>query len=346
MSPQTPPIIYIFHGDDEYAIRGEVRELKHRLGENMIAELNTITLEGSSVTLEELQLAACAIPFFNERRMVILHHPLAMMRRGIDKDRFLDLLLTVPQSTALLLVEEQPLTSWQMRREQKIHWLEEWALQNKDRVYLKEFTLPKRSALVQWVMDRAVQCGGQITRQAADTLVRFVGDDNRILDLELTKLLEYVDYARAVDVEDVERLTTSVRSADIFALTDAIGSKNRKLAIELFHDLLSKSDPSHIMGMVVRHFRSLILVEECLRKNFSENEISKKLNLRDFVVRKLVNQARFYTQQELDEIYRKLLDLDVLIKSSLVDSELAIDLLIVDGLPEGVHSVLEGELES
>jgi len=261
MCPPAPPVIYIFHGDDEYAIWREVKELKQRLGESTIAELNTITIEGSSITLEELQLVALAIPFFNERRLVILHHPLAMMRRGIPKDRFFALLMTVPQSTALLLIEEQPLTTWQMRKEQKIHWLEEWALQNTGRVYLKEFNLPKGSALVQWVMDRAAQCGGQITRLAADALVRQVGEDNRILDMELTKLLDYIDYARAVDVEDVERLTASVRSADIFALMDAIGNKNRKQAIELFHDILSKDDPAQIMGMLIRHFRNLILVK-------------------------------------------------------------------------------------
>lgn len=346
MSPKDAPIIYIFHGDDEYAIWREVKELKQRLGESMIAELNTITLDGSSITLEELQLTACAIPFFNERRLVILHHPLAMIRRGINKDRFLTLLMTVPQSTALLLIEEQPLTTWQMKRDRKIHWLEEWALQNTSRAYLKELMVPRGSALVQWVMDRAAQRGGHITRQAADALVRQIGEDNRILDLELTKLLEFVDYARDIEVDDVERLTTNVRSADIFALTDAIGNKNRKLAIELFHDLLAKNDPIHIMGMVVRHFRNLILVKECLSNNFSEKEILSKLNLRDFVVRKLVNQARLYTQKELDAIYRKLLEVDVLIKSSQLDLELAIDLLIVDGLPGSYHFVPLGESES
>jgi DNA polymerase-3 subunit delta len=137
-----------------------------------------------------------------------------------------------------------------------------------------------------------------------------------------------------------------VRSADIFALMDAIGNKNRKQAIELFHDLLSKDDPVQIMGMVIRHFRNLILVKECLNRNFSEKEIQKTLNLRDFVVKKLVTQSRSYTLKELDEIYRKLLEFDVLVKTSQLDVELGIDLLIVDSLPESIRFVLQRDQES
>lgn len=342
----NPPIIYLFHGDDEYAIWREVRELKRRLGEDTIAELNTITLEGSAISLEDLQLTACTIPFFNERRLVILNSPLAMLRREIPKDKLLNLLLSVPQSTALILIEEQPLTTWQMRRDHRVHWLEEWAIQNKDRVYLREFTLPRGSALIQWVIERAVHRGGRITPQAAEALIRQVGDESRVLDLELTKLLDFVDYARDVEVEDVERLTTSVPSADIFALVDTIGIKDRKQAVEMFHDLVSNHDLAHIMGMVVRHFRNLILVKECLETGLGEKTIQRNLNIRDFVLRKLVKQTRLYRLSELENIYRKLLEIDVLFKSGQLDLDLAIDLLILDGLPEISRFVPQRKLEN
>lgn len=342
----NPPIIYLFHGDDEYAIWREVKELKQRLGENTIAELNTITLEGSAISLEDLQLTTCAIPFFNERRLVILNNPLAMLRRGLHKDKMLNLFLSIPQSTALILIEEQPLTTWQMRRDQKIHWLEEWALQNKERVYLREFALPRGFALVQWVVERAVQRGGRISRRAAEALIRQVGDESRILDLELTKLLDFVDYTRDVEIEDVEQLTTGVPSADIFALVDAIGNKNRKQAVKLFHDLISNYDLSHIMGMVVRHFRNLLLVKESLERDDGEKDIQRALNLRDFVLRNLIAQTRFYGLSELDEIYRNLLEADVLFKTGQLDLELAIDLLILDDLPEISRFVPQGEFES
>ena len=69
--------------------------------------------------------------------------------------------------------------------------------------------------------------GGQITPQAAVSLANQIGDDTRLASQEITKLLTYVNFARPVDVDDVEHLTPLTAKIGDFELVNAL--RDRRL---------------------------------------------------------------------------------------------------------------------
>jgi DNA polymerase-3 subunit delta len=203
------PAIYIFDGDDEFAIKESIDKIRTRLGDATIAEMNTTRLDGRSCTLPQLQDALATIPFLAPKRLVILTHPTHRWSDKQTQESFLQFLSADKPTAKLILVEYDFLTSDRDRNTGNLNWLEKWALTpgQEKRVFIRHFAQPSGAMMVKWIQDYARLMGGQFTPQAAVSLVNQIGDDTQIAVQEVGKLLTYVNFSRAVDADDVEHLT-------------------------------------------------------------------------------------------------------------------------------------------
>lgn len=330
MAQEQKPVVYLFHGDDELAISETIANLKSKLGDPASVELNLITLDGRSLSIEEFETASKSLPFLAERRLTILNHPLAYLQNEAHRKRVLALLEELPDKNAVVLAEFRLLVSLKERNRGKIHWLEKWGQTLGEKFYSKEFTIAKGPQLTGWILSRAKKSGGEFEPAAASLLASLVGEDIRLADQEIVKLLTYVDYDRAVKIDDVERLTEGVQEGAIFNFVDAMGNRDRKKAMEEYHRLLVDQDPQRVFGMIIRQFRLLLLSREILDNNGRENEITHKLKTHPYVSGKLASQARQFSQAQLEGIYRRLLDIDTELKTGVMAGDLNVDLLTAE----------------
>jgi DNA polymerase-3 subunit delta len=298
------------------------------MGDPSIAELNTTILDGRAASMDDLVMASSAMPFLAERRLVIVNHATAFGENDQARGKFIAFLEGIPQTTALVLVADHPLTSYQMEKRGELHWLEKWGRGEEGRAYIKKFVTPTGSQLVDWIARRAVELGGEISSPAANLLAKLAGDDLRSVDHEIEKLLAFVNYVHRIEVEDVEALTVGDRQDSIFDLVDAIGNRIRSSAIDHFHALLLEQDAMSVQMMIVRQFRLLLLGREILEKGGDAREIARRLEVKPFVANKVAVQARKFPQPELEEIYHRLLEIDVAVKTGIMDVDLNVDLLI------------------
>jgi DNA polymerase-3 subunit delta len=330
MEREQKPVVYVFHGDDELAISESIAELKSRLGDPSTVELNLTTLDGRSFSIEQFETAGKSMPFIAERRLTVLNHPLAYMQIESNRKKMLTFLEDLPKESAVVLAEYRPLLSPRDRRQGKTHWLEEWGNAMGAKVYIREFSLARGTQLTGWILNRAKQAGGEFEPKAAVLLASLVGEDGRLADQEITKLLTYVNFERPVVEADVMELTAVLPEGDIFEFVDALGNRDRKKAIRVFHRLLADQDQLRIFNMVVRQFRLLLLSREILDQYGGETEITKRLKIHPYVSRKIVSQARHFSQAQLDRIYHRLLDIDSGLKTGKMTVDLSVDLLIAD----------------
>ena len=325
---ENPPRVYIFHGDDDFSISQAVASLKSKLGNSGTASLDISQLDGRNDSVRELEAAALALPFLAERRMVIYQHPLVNLSTESLQEGFKQTLEKIPVTTALVLTIDQVLTSKKRRDKGKLHWLETWAQDHPEITYIRRYEAQKGGAMAHWIQERAKVLDGEFEVEAATLLAEQVGDDKRLADNEIQKLLAYVNYSRQVDRDDVVYLTPSAGETNVFAMVDALGNRNGKQASKLLHQLLDRFEPEYIFYMVVRQFRLLLQTKDIIESGGDSDEIAKKMRLHPFVARKLVNQARGFTLEGLEDIYHKLLEIDEAIKTSRVDTRLALDTLI------------------
>jgi DNA polymerase-3 subunit delta len=341
------PHFFLLHGPDEFASAEFVEALKANLGDPTFAELNTTVFDGRTASLADVRATADTMPFLTSRRLVIVEGWLTRLlgRAAASRDdgdegdddssddaarpaapgsardqmtALVSYLPDLPETTALVLVERRqlPPRNAVLLAASAAEWGQ-----------VKLFDLPKGDALVRWIRARAKADGGEIDREAAEALAE-VESDPRALGHEITKLLTYVGFARPVALDDVQTLTPAGGEAKVFDMVDAVGQRRGPAAQRELHRLLESADPLYALSMIVRQFRLLLQAKELLQERASEADISKALSLHAFPTSKVVAQARNFTLDDLERIYRRLLDYDVDIKTGQMDASAALDTLV------------------
>lgn len=335
--------ILLLEGDDELAIARALLELRQGLGDPAWQEMNTSRLEGKNLKPGDLLNIAGAAPFFVERRLVIVDNLCAQLdpppnatreqtRRLQEKrEEYLRALERIPASALVVLVENRSLSegSDEKGKEKKPHWLVDWAARNAGRVAHQAFRLPRGAALVTWIQAQVKAAGGQITPAAARLLVELVGEHPRLIEQEINKLLAYVNYKRKIDEVEVHELTADTAEGNIFTLVDAIAARNHKRAMDALLRLWEEADPGQIFGMVVRQFRLLLLAKEAVEARLPQAALLQALGTQsNYYAEKITSQARPFTLAGLEDIYRRLNEMDAAMKSSRMDALLAFQVLI------------------
>jgi DNA polymerase-3 subunit delta len=337
-------VFYIFHGEDEFSRSEELAQLRARLaaGDPSMAELNTTTMDGNRLTLSELRHACDTIPFMADRRLVIVHGLLERLAaRGKGRGQqasqgessarnraFLEELAAylpgLPPTTRLIFVEEKSLpASHPILKLTKTEGKE-------GRGFVKHFQLPKDWELPDWIQKRTRAKGGDIDREAITLLAALVGNDLRLLDQEIEKLLLYAD-GRPVNAEDVRVLVSRARETNIFDLVDCVGRRETDRALRLLHGLLADGEaPLYLLTMLARQVRILIQVSELGAQGLTQKEMADRLKLHPFVVKKGDAQARNFTMADLEAAHTRLVEADWSIKTGKMEDVLALDTLVVD----------------
>lgn len=332
-------MFYVFHGEDEFGRAEELSRLRAKLAgdDPAMAELNTTLLDGKGLALGELRHACDTIPFMADRRLVIVHRLLAGQasrgkssrdeepagRRAFLKD-LVDYLPKLPPTTRLVFVENKTLPA-----SHPILKLASSAGQ-KGRAFVKLFKLPRDRDLPGWIQQRAQDKGGTLSSEATRMLAVLVGNDLRLLDQELEKLLLYTD-GQQVTTGNVQALVSRARQTSIFDLVDCVGRRQSDRALRLLHRMLDDGQaPLYLLTMLARQVRILIQVSELRARGLASREIAQRLKLHPYVVEKGLAQAQNFNMEQLETAHQHLVNADWAIKTGKMEGVLALDTLIVN----------------
>jgi len=318
----VPAGMYLLHGEDEFSQTLFVAEIQAGLGDAALTELNTDRIDGRSSGLEDLQLIVGALPLFFSRRLVIVTDLLPKIEVAGLQDKFLGMLVSLPETTVLILVEQRILKDE--------HWLLAWAAKSGGRMVVRPFATMKGDRLTRWIEDQARRLGGRISRRAAAELSGLVGDDTRLASNELVKLLAYTGYQRAIELEDIETLVISISQADIFELVDAIGIRDNRKAVARLGELIKIREQIQIFLMIVRQIRLVMLAHEILASGKNERDVARILHLHPYVAGKITAQAKKFEREEIEAILRRLLLIDRDVKTGNQELDIAMESLVAE----------------
>jgi DNA polymerase III subunit delta len=320
------PHIYIFLGNDDYAIRKRATKFNAIFSDPTSADMNTSRLDARTVSENDLNNAIGSMPFLASQRLVVLDAVSKKYTGLAGHKKFIEFLETVPPSTLLVLVEVDDIKE----REIPNHWLVKWAAKNGDKAKSESFLLPKQREMPGWILAEAKRQGGQIEPAAAARLAEMVGEDPRQAAQEITKLLTYVNFAHAIGIEDVEAVSITSAGVDVFELVDALGTRNGRQAQKLLRQLLDERDAFELFGMVVRQFRLLLMARDAIEEGGGLREVTAALGQHPFVAEKVFGQARRFEMDSLRGIYRHLLVMDESAKTGVMSLDLALETFVVE----------------
>jgi DNA polymerase-3 subunit delta len=329
-------------GQDDYSIREELAIIKKTIGDATALMTNTTLLEGRQLTVAQLANACETVPFLAEKRLVIVEGLLERFesdgrtaRKKTERQAgpaeehklFAAVTRKLPPFTELVI------TGGAVNPRNPL--LLELSLITK----VKSFPQLKGAPLNQWVERRIAGAGGSIAPQALALLVRLVGNDLWTMAGEVAKLTQYAA-GRGIEEADVKAVVSCAQEASVFAMVDAILEFRTGPAQNLLQQLFKQGvAPAQLLTMLARQLRIIFQVKDMRGRGRARAEIQVKLGLNsDFLLRKAWEQSDKYSLVRLRELYHKLLEADLAMKTGRLEGEIALEILVAELGQKGVVS--------
>jgi len=328
-------MIFFLYGPDTFRSRQKLKEIKEKfIKEIDKSALNIEVLDGSKLETPDFEKAVSSPPFLAKKRLVIIEDLISKNRGQKIQKEILAVLDKNGLKETIIVFWESELDSTKTKSRSKISEKRSSLLLNKLKKaeYAQEFNLLDEGGVYRFIAAEIKKRGGKIKPDALKLLADLVGNDLWQMNSEIDKLLAF-SKNQEITLNEVESMVKTKLDENIFKLTDALGQKNKSLALKLISDQLrSGTAPTELLNKIIWQFKNLLLIKNFTEENgsgYPTNRLTYQLGLHPFVIKKTISQVRNHDLANLKKIYHHLLTIDYKLKTSQIDPEVLFDLLVV-----------------
>lgn len=324
-------MLYILFGEDDFSLREALEEIKRGLGDPGLLSANTIVLDGQRMPLEQLMAACDAVPFLAPHRLVVVEGLLGTFEKGGGGQEQRQAIKPEARQGLINYIKRKPATTVLILIDSKIKGNNPLLRDLSSIAKVKHFPLLGTGKLQSWIRGRVNKQGGSISPDAVKMLAELVNGDLWVMATEIEKLLLFAS-GRRIETSDIEHVVSYAQEASIFAMVDSVLSGQQAMAGRLLHQLLDRgATSSYLLAMITRQLRFIVQAKELALQQTSLLVIQSKLGLpSEYALNKTLVQANRYPTSQLRQVYGKLLETDLAIKTGKYSGELALDILIAE----------------
>lgn len=318
--------LYLLYGEELFLLESSLKKIKTLFGE-CTKGINYITIDETNCN--EL-IADIETPSFGyEKKLIIARNTGMLKKEGKRKNAELaklkekvsnylkENIQVIQSSVVLVFVEEEADTKQELYKT-----IDELGIICKFD-YQKPIQIEKRMKAI---------CQGYKVAIEDSTLRYFIescGTNMQDLINEIRKLIEYAGEEGKIQKEDIDKLCIKKLESVIFDLTDSLGKRDIKKALEVLKNLIYAKEPiQKILITLYNHFKKLYFVKLAIKYN---QDIISSLNLKPnqtFLVNKYKTQAKYFGEIELKNILQSLRDLDYQYKNGLIDLQIGLETIL------------------
>lgn len=306
--------VYLLCGEEAYLKKYYKNELRKALI-SPDDTMNYAYYEGKGIVVNEVIDLAETLPFFSERRLIIMEDT------GLFKSsssELADYLKEMPDTTYMVFVESE------IDKRNKLYK----AVQSKGCVV--ELGKQDEDTLYRWVAGAMKREGKQVADQTIRHFLAKVGPDMENIQKELEKLFCYTLDKEIIAKEDVEAICTEQITNQVFDMVNAVAEKEQRKALDYYYDLLAlKEPPLRILFLLSRQFKLLMEVKALDGQGVGRKEIAEKVGLNPYVVGKYQNQAKVFKMSTLRGILEDSVTTEEQIKTGNITEILGVELFII-----------------
>lgn len=244
--------VYLLYGAEGYLRRQYRDRLKAALAAPEDS-MNVHYFEGKDINPGEIIDLAETMPFFAERRVIVLENSGFFKKAN---DQLAEYIKQIAPSACLIFAETEVDKRGKLFK----------AVKDKGRAV--EFPVQDENTLKKWILVQLKRENKKISEPVLNHFLQMTGTDMENISRELEKLFCYTMEREAITGEDVDEICIRQVSNQIFDMVGAIAERKQKLALDLYYDLISlKEPPMRILFLIGRQFNLLLQVKELKKKD-------------------------------------------------------------------------------
>ena len=318
--------IYLLYGEEMFLLQQQLNKIKKKFGE-VVKGINYIAIDENNI--QEL-IADIETPAFGYPNKLIIARNTGIFKREVKgrsggaskelKNKINEYLKSnidmINESVILVFVENEVEKNSIYNTIEKIGIVCNFEEQ-------KPFQIIKRLKSI---------CNSykvNVDESTLQYLIESCGTNMQDLIKEIRKLIEYAGENGKIQKQDIDKLCIKKIESIIFDLTDNLGQKKVKEALEVLYNLIASKEPiQKILITLYNHFKKLYFVKIAIANN---KDVAQSLQLKPnqmFLVNKYKLQAKGFKTSELRKIIQELEDLDYHYKIGLIDLNVGLESIL------------------
>ena len=304
--------VYLLCGDEPFLVSSYKKRLREAIAGDDTMNFNYF--EGKSPDVREIISLADTMPFFAERRLILIDSS------GFFKsapDELAEYLPQMPDTTCMIFCESE------VDKRNKLY------KKVKEMGHVAELNKQTSDQLMNWAAGILTRDGKKITKPMMEYFLERTGDDMENIRTELEKLICYTMGRDVITKEDIDAIGTVQVTNRIFDMVSAIVAGNTRKAMDLYEDLLTlKEPPMRILFLIARQFNQLLQVKELASKGSDKGTIASRLKVPPFAAGKLITQAKAFSREQILSYVELCVESEEAVKTGQLSDRMAVELLI------------------
>lgn len=194
-----------------------------------------------------------------------------------------------------------------------------------------EFQPLKTNELPSWIKSHLDSLHAEIEPQAINRLIEVVASDLLNLRNELNKLAAAALPSGRITVELVDQLVSRSREHMNWDLTDAIVSRNGRVALKVLREFLDDGvEPVLLTGVIAGTFRRLAMARELLANGASAGEIFSEIRVPSWKQTAYLSMLRRIDSATISKTIQRIAQTDLSIKTSKATPRMQMEMLVCE----------------
>lgn len=317
--------IYLLFGEETFLLESSLKKIKKIFGE-ILPGINYIQIDDTNI--EELIPDIQTPAFGYEKKLIIVKNSGIFRKEGRKQTNkikelkqkvykyFEDNIQEIKDGNVVVFIEDDAENN------------ELYKLINKEGIVCN-FEKQTQGQIIKRLKAIFSAYKVDIDEQALKYLIDSCGNGMQELINESRKLIEYAGENGKIEKNDIDLLCIKEVNAVIFTLTDSLGKKDIKTALNTLKNLIYNKEPiQKILVTLYNHFKKLYFTKLALNKN---KDIAEALNLKAnqmFLVNKYKTQASYFETIDLKSVLNELILLDKNSKIGQIDLNIGLEAIL------------------
>ena len=294
----------LYHGSSPYlSLRALKQDIKN------FADIKFQVINAETRDSQEIYDKIGNSSLFETQRGIIIKR----LYKNKDKDRLIESILAIIEKDSY----EDIIYFWE---EEKVRVNTKYLKFFSKNAAVEEYDELNKRSFATWLKEELDNNGLKMDPTLQKLLAEKTNYDPEKCANEIKKL--------KLDPESDLRYVTDTLERDIWALIDAINHKDKAQSMSILENLYKQNnDPNYILSMLARNLRIMTLAKYLNDQRKSFKEICSILRIPPFTLPSILDSSKGYEWKNIQQIYKKLANLDQQIKTGKIDGNLGLTLI-------------------